>query len=154
MGTENYCFELQFHTPGSFKLKMEDSHLFYEALRDPEVKRGTIPPLHKGESYPSDEKVINSELYKGLKCMWNVKDADGNPKKPGECYLGVVYEPFKPCDMSIVDYRGRMTSENLAKFEQKQWNSGENSELYESKWKHRKKLIDKYELLLRSYDSS
>ena len=91
--------------------------------------RGTIPPLHKGESYPSDAKVItdenvfNSELYKGLKCMWNVKDADGNPKKPGECYLGVVYEPFKPSDMSIVDYRGRMTSENLAKFEQKQWNS-------------------------------
>ena len=26
-----------------------------------------------------------------------------------------------------------------------------NSELYESKWKHRKKLIDKYEMLLRSF---
>ena len=91
--------------------------------------RGTIPPLPKGQPYPSDAKLITdenmfkTELYKGLKSMWNVNDGDGKPKKPGECYHGVIYEPFKPRDMSIVDYRGRMTGENLAKFETKHWNS-------------------------------
>ena len=38
MFTDNYIFELQFHTPGSFKLKTDDSHLFYEALRNDEIK--------------------------------------------------------------------------------------------------------------------
>lgn len=146
--------------------------------------RGTIPPLPKGRNYPSDAKLITdtntfkTELYKGLKVMWNTKDDDGNPKKPGQSYHGIEFEPFKPWDMSIVEYRGRMTSENLSKFELKQWNSvryhcydfsvqllhdslpnrcqchyraffqGKNSELYESKWVHRSKLIDKYEFLL------
>ena len=37
--TDNYPVELQFHTPGSLELKNEDSHLFYEALRDPEMTK-------------------------------------------------------------------------------------------------------------------
>ena len=64
------------------------------------------------------------QLYKCLKAMWNVKDENGSPKVPGRQYLGgITYEPFKPEDMSIVEYRGRMTAKNLSKFEGKQCNS-------------------------------
>ena len=37
-GAENYIFELQLHTPSSFKLKNNESHVYYEAYRDPRVQ--------------------------------------------------------------------------------------------------------------------
>ena len=57
--------------------------------------------------------------------MWNTNDEKGNPKELGKSYYpGVEFKPFKPEDMSIVGYKGRMmTLENLSKNKGKQWNS-------------------------------
>ena len=92
------------------------------------ICRGAIPPKRKGEEYPPGTKLLSgidfkTSLYQGLKSMWNVHDDKGADKVSGQKYNGTEFKPFKPEDMSIVDYRGRHTRENLAKFERKRLNS-------------------------------
>ena len=117
--------------------------------------RGTIPPLKKQEKYPKNAHLLNGldfdiALYKSLKSMWNTKDANGSPKVPGRQYLGVQFQPFKPEDMSIVNYSGRYTRRNLTTFERKHFSQiGDTpTELYNSEWVPQNKLIEKYEKLI------
>merc|ERR1712187_341593 len=132
---------------------MKHSHLYYEALRDPDWIEGTIPPEAKGYKYSKGTQLLKKNgfkvaLYQALKCMWNAKDRDGVPKKLGQSYHpGIEFKPFKPEDMSIVGYRGRMKPKHLSKG--KQWKSGaSHSELYRSKWIDQDTRIHKWELLL------
>ena len=116
--------------------------------------RGTIPPLKKHEKYPKNARLLEGidfdiALYRSLKCMWNTNDEKGSPKVPGRRYLGVKYQPFKPKDMSIVNYNGRYTRKSLAMFESRQdFSQRASAGVYDSEWIPQNKLIEKYEKLM------
>ena len=136
-----YVFELQFHTPASFRLKDNESHIFYEAWRDPKITSGCVPPLTHGKREPPGAKKIHGQRYKdllfdGMKSMWDVLSAKGEPKFECEIYNGVEYRPFKPIDIEgVVKYKGMFTHSTRREWE------GQNYKgfYYKSEWENRRK---------------
>jgi len=124
--SHNYWYELQFHTAGSFFLKDEASHVFYEAFRDPKHDKGTIPPKHQTSSgqpdysdatstvYEGDE--FNARLYLEMLKLWNINGKNDDDKVvEGKDMTWKDVKNFKPADLSICEYDGGTFKGDLQK---------------------------------------
>ena len=91
--------------------------------------------MKKGESEPTWKTKYTGDHYKAelkrsMYSMWNLHNIEGRKKFEGETYDGVEFRPFKPVDMSIVDYKGRFTPSTREKWQTANYRGF----YYQSKW--------------------
>jgi len=123
----DFIFELQIHTPESYKMKDGPGHLLYEDFRDPAIRHGSV----KGVDYDGrgDRKAeytqFKEALYTCNKELYRTKKDDGTPLEAGDVVCeglkgtkdhkwtddDYTFAPYKP-DPSIAFYKSEIEGAN------------------------------------------